>query len=72
MNFVRRYFWPLVAVFIVIGAVSLAFNVGAPAAVAGVVIGILLMFKAGQADPAPDLKGWTGGGGTGPGAEPSA
>lgn len=52
MEFINRYFWPLVGGSAVICAGSLALNLGGPAAVAGLVLGMLLMWKAGQRDPA--------------------
>jgi len=52
MEFITRYFWPLVGGSAAIGAISLALNLGGPAAVAGLIFGMLLMWKAGQRDPA--------------------
>lgn len=52
MGFIMQKFWPLVGVSAAIGAGSLALNLGGPAAVAFLVLGMLLMLKAGQRDPA--------------------
>jgi len=51
VGLVSRHFWILVLGFTALGVVSLALNIGGPAAVAGILVGMLLMWKAGQRDP---------------------